>query len=73
MSKIKTRGWVVRSKNTGCYRTDAECYWGDTLAEARRFLTRFEAFAARDAFYAEYPQGATGVAVFRITSRRRAK
>ncbi len=70
---MRTRGWCVKSRVTDAYIAEVGVpggWWVDK-ADRRIFLTRFEAFAARNAFYEYFPDGIRGVHVVRITSCRR--
>ncbi len=71
---MRTRGWRVKSRTQGTYLYKPNVFtqwWCDDKKDARVFLTKFEAFCARDAFYATYPDGVAGVHVVRVTSRRK--
>ncbi len=72
---MRTMGWVVKSKRTGVYfATDNpwKSYWVDSRAEARVFLTKFEAFAEQAAFWKQYGKARhRDVVVVRLTARSR--
>lgn len=73
---MRTRGWVVKSTTQNTYICTGFCLWTSNAVNARVFLTRFEAFKARNDFYAGYWGGvadpcAPRVKVFRRTSRRK--